>query len=58
MLALVIWLICALIVIYIAKAICDALELPGNIRTIVMLIVALVVLLSMFTHLGMLRGPF
>lgn len=58
MIALLIWAICVLIFIYIAKLICDALEVDGNIRKIVMLIIALVVLLSLFSHLGVIPRPF
>lgn len=58
MVGLLIWDVCVLIFILIAKKVMDALELDGNVRKIVMLILALVILLSLFSHIGVIPRPF
>lgn len=58
MVGLLVWATCVLIFILIAKLVMDALELDGNIRKIVMLVLALVILLSLFSHVGVIPRPF
>lgn len=52
MIALLIWLLILLIVLYVLKLVVDALPIPNNIKTIALLIIGLIFLLLIIQRLG------
>lgn len=56
MISLLIWLLVFLAFVYIAKLIVDSMELEGNVRKIVYLILGLIALLILVSQLGLLGG--
>lgn len=56
MIALLIWVLIFLILVYVVKLVLDALEVPPNIRKIVLLILGLIALVVLLGQLG-LFGP-
>lgn len=56
MIALLVWILVAIVVLYVVKLLVDYMELPQPIRTVVLLVVGLIFLLWLLSQLG-LFGP-
>jgi hypothetical protein len=56
MISFLIWVLVLLVVMYVAKMVVDALELPANIRKVAMLILGLICLVALFNKFGYMLG--